>query len=598
MLERSESSDLDVEDSRGPVIVPLALLLRLRSPVDSNDEAAPVLACSAMLPRRIGGRDHLIGLALGVAYVWWLLATARTLGFARDEGFYFHAAQDYARWFEMLFEHPAEAFRRENIDGIWASNHEHPALMKSLFGLSHMYLYTKHHVFQDASTAFRFPTMCFAGIGVWVTYLFGARAYSRQAGVLAAAAFALMPRVFYNAHLACFDAPITTMWLLSIYVYWRSIQEGGLGWALLAGVVYGLTLDTKHNAWILPAVLIAHAFWVHRKDIRGDVRRGVFRAPLSIVSMFVIGPIVFIAMWPWLWNDTMPRISEYMSFHLHHEYYNIEFLGKNYFGPPSPKSYMPVMILATVPTTTIVLMLVGFGERLRHALRSVIGGPGILPDRAATDVLIVLSMLAAVGPFLLEKTPIFGGTKHWLPAYPFLALLAGRGGEVILAAAARAFKPWPEVQRQLGIAGVSASMVVAPLAVTAHSHPFGLASYVPFVGGTAGGATLGLNRQFWGYTTESANADYLEANAPRGARVFIHDTAWDSWIRMIEEHRVRSDLRGVGAPQESDIALVHWELHMTEVEYGIWVTYGTRSPVHVTTHDGVPIVVIYSRTHR
>ena len=557
-----------------------------------------MVASGPMFPRRIGGRDHLIGLALGIAYVWWLLATARTLGFARDEGFYFHAAQDYARWFEMLFDHPAEAFRRENIDGIWANNHEHPALMKSLFGLSHHYFYVKHHWFADASTAYRFPTMCMAGIGVWVTYLFGARAYSRQAGALAAALFALMPRVFYNAHLACFDAAIATMWLLSIYVYWRSIQEGGFGWALLAGVVYGLTLDTKHNAWILPAVLVAHAFWVYRKDIRGDVRRGVFRAPLSIVSMFVVGPLVFIALWPWLWNDTMPRISEYMSFHLHHEYYNMEFLGQNYFGPPSPKSYMPVMILATVPTTTIVLMLVGFGDRVRHALRSLLGGgPGIVPDRAATDVLIVLSMCAAVGPWLLSKTPIFGGTKHWLTAYPFLALLAGRGGEMILAAARRQLASWSSVQRQLGIAGVSASMVVAPLAVTAHSHPFGLASYVPFVGGTAGGATLGLNRQFWGYTTESANADYLEAQAPRGARVFMHDTAWDSWLRMIEEHRVRNDLRGVNSPPESDIALVHWELHMTEVEYGIWVSYGTRSPVHVVSQDGVPIVIIYAR-HR
>ncbi|HSQ68194.1 MAG TPA: glycosyltransferase family 39 protein [Polyangiaceae bacterium] len=544
---------------------------------------------------RIDGRDQLVGLALGVVYVTWLLATARELGFARDEGFYFHAAQDYGRWFEMLFEHPAEAFRRENIDGIWATNHEHPALVKSLFALSHTYLYTKHHWFADASTAFRFPTMCFAGVGVWVTYLFGARAYSRPAGLLAAALFALMPRVFYNAHLACFDVPIATMWLLSIYVYWRSIQEGGLGWALLAGVTYGLTLDTKHNSWILPAVFVTHAFWVQRKDILSDVRRGQFRAPLSVVSMLVIGPIVFVAMWPWLWNDTMPRISEYMSFHLHHEYYNIEFLGKNYFGPPSPKSYMPVMILATVPTTTVALMLVGFGERVRHALRSILGGPGILPDRAATDLLIVLSMLAAVGPFFLAKTPIFGGTKHWLPAYPFLALLAGRGGEVILTAARRTFGSWSSIGQKLGVAGVSASMVVAPLVVTAHSHPFGLASYVPFVGGTAGGATLGLNRQFWGYTTESANADYLEANAPHGARVFMHDTAWDSWARMTEEHRVRSDLRGVNSPQESDIALLHWELHMTEVEYGIWVVYGTRSPVHVVAQDGVPIVLIYAR---
>ena len=54
--------------------------------------------------------DHAIGAAIGVVYVIWLLATARELGFPRDEGFYFHASSDYARWFDMLFNHPSQAF--------------------------------------------------------------------------------------------------------------------------------------------------------------------------------------------------------------------------------------------------------------------------------------------------------------------------------------------------------------------------------------------------------------------------------------------------------------------------------------------------------
>ena len=79
----------------------------------------------------------------------------------------------------------------------------------------------------------------------------------------------------------------------------------------------------------------------------------------------------------------------------------------------------------------------------------------------------------------------------------------------------RAFKDDPRAPPRR--AGSSLCVVLAaPLAVTAHSHPFGLSSYVPLVGGTAGGADLGLNRQFWGFTTESLEP-YFEANAPRGA---------------------------------------------------------------------------------
>jgi len=53
------------------------------------------------------------------------------------------------------------------------------------------------------------------------------------------------------------------------------------------------------------------------------------------------------ALWPYLWHDTLDRIEWWVNFHRHHEYYNIEFLGRNYFSPPSPRSYVPVMIAAT-----------------------------------------------------------------------------------------------------------------------------------------------------------------------------------------------------------------------------------------------------------
>jgi len=137
-------------------------------------------------------------------------------------------------------------------------------------------------------------------------------------------------------------------------------------------------------------------------------------------------------------------------------------------------------------------------------------------------------------------------------------------------------------------------VVIAPLAITVHSHPFGLSTYVPFVGGTAGGADLGLNRQFWGFTTESL-APYFEKNAPRNATVFIHDTAWDSWARLVDEGRVRKDLRGVGTPSEALFSIVHHELHMAEIDYNIWVEYNHSTPDYVLTHDGVPIISVYRR---
>lgn len=553
----------------------------------------------ARVPNPVGPRDHVVGVALAAAYVAWLLITARTLGFARDEGFYFHAAADYARWFELLVTGGRRALERGAIDGVWATNHEHPSLMKSLFAISWALFNQKWHLFAQPSMAFRFPGMLLGGVALWVTYLFGARTWSRRAGLIAALLLALLPRAFYHAHLACFDVPVMAMWTLCLYVYWRSLEQGSLGWALLAGVVYGLTLETKHNAWILPAVIAPHLLIAHGKPIFQALSRGRISLPLNVLSMATVGPAVFVALWPWLWNDTLPRMQEYVNFHMNHDYYNIEFLGRNYFYAPSPRAYAPVMIIATVPTITLLLAFIGGGDALSRgatALRRWL--TGILPEQQArwkTELLFALAIAAALAPWLLSsKTPIFGGTKHWLPAYPFLCLFAGLGFDRAATAITRALGDRVRGRERALEAALAATVLGAPLAETAHSHPFGLSAYVPLVGGTAGGADLGLNRQFWGFTTQSAN-EYLAANARNGAAVFIHDTAWDSWNHMLDEKRVRPDLRGTGSPSEAEFSLVQHELHMNEVDHGIWVAYRTVAPAHVVTQDGVPIVSIYRR---
>jgi hypothetical protein len=331
--------------------------------------------------------------------------------------------------------------------------------------------------------------------------------------------------------------------------------------------------------------------------------------------MATIGPLVFYATWPYVWSDTQARLQWYADYHLNHEYYNLEYLGRNYFGPPSPMSYLPVMVLATVPSITLLLFLLGAGDRavaaatrLYACVRTTrlwkrLGREGSgnedrdreQGDGGATDLLIALSIAVAIGPWFLPKTPIFGGTKHWLPAYPFVALLAGRGFDLVRAAMHRALAAASDLQRKGADAALFASVVVAPLAITAHANPFGLSSYVPLVGGTAGGADLGLNRQFWGYTSQNAAEEYLNDKAPRGASVFIHDTTWDAWAHMQEEGRVRGDLRATFAPHEAQIALVEHELHMNELDYAIWVTFGSDAPVYIVEHDGVPIVSIYRR---
>jgi 4-amino-4-deoxy-L-arabinose transferase-like glycosyltransferase len=543
--------------------------------------------------------DSLITIALVLAYLSWLVATCDSLGYTRDEGFYFQAARSYGKWFELLGSDPLRALGAEAVDRYWKENREHPALMKSLFWASDALLHGR--VFAEQGTAMRFPAMLLSALGVGVIFAWGRRVSGRAAGLVAALSFAGMPHVFFHAHLACFDMPIVSLWLMTGYAYYLSLVRPGYAWAIVTGLLYGLMLNTKHNAWLMPPALVLHALIARVALYRqGRPLRELWRPPRALVAMALLGPLVLYATWPWIWRDTLERFTWYARFHLQHVYYNMEFLGRTYFEPPFPRAYAWLMTLATVPAITLLLAAIGaFAvgvarlERWRGARRepSSPSAPAAAPAEAGWASLWLLFIVLSYAAWLSNSTPIFGGTKHWLQAYPFIALFAGQGFAELLKRAPQLARPW---QRRALVTLLAACVVLAPLLMTASSHPNGLSNYTPLVGGVPGAASLGLNRGFWGHQTGMVT-EFIDDAAPQRANVFMHDTAPQSFRMLQSDGRLRRDLRGTLSGAGSSIAIYHHEQHMSRVEHMIWTDYGTTRPAIVGTLDGVPLIWVYVR---
>ena len=537
--------------------------------------------------KRIERFDLVVAGGLAGGYLVLLLATVRSLGYMRDEGFYVYAARVLELWLDRVSVEGGEAFSRVNIDHFWNPIHEHPGLMKLLFALSHRLFHERLPLFSESGTAYRLPGMLMASLAVGVTYLWGREALGRTAGLVSALSFAWMPRVFFHSHLACLDMAIASMWLVTSYVYLRAFTSGRLGLVIAVGVLYGLFLDTKHNAWLFPFALVGHLLFVRSYEKWKALPRTGALVPWALLSVLGLGPLVLWLVWPWLWFDTGERVLAWLKFHLGHDYYNMEFLGRTYWKPPMPRLYAWVMTLATVPAVTLALFAVGLFETTRALLRGVSG------ERAASDALWLLGLGVSYAPWLSSDTPIFGGTKHWITAYPFLCLLAGRGFALARDELVKHFFPGgrrvPRVEGAL-----AAACLLGPFAMTLHSHPWGLSFYTPLVGGAPGAASLGLNRTFWGYTTGSLSAE-LDRRAPPGANVYVHDTALQSFEIMRGDGRIRPDLVGTLALPSSTLALYHHEPHMSRVEYETWILYGTVAPVAVGAYDGVPVTWLYER---
>jgi hypothetical protein len=529
----------------------------------------------------------MLGAALCVGYVlvlWW---TAPDLAMSRDESFYVRAAKGYASWLSEAASDPASALQTQSIDRAWSYNWEHPSWMKLMFALSWA-AQKRWDLYPRESLAFRFPAMLTAGLLLWLIYAWGASVMPRRAALFAALAFALMPRVFYHSHLACFDIPIAFFFALTAYAYWRALASPR--WAVWAGVFFGLALATKHNSWMLPAIFLIHFAWIRADEARADRLQ---RSSIAwLPSMLLVGPLIFIATWPWLWHHTWDRLRAYAAFHLQHVHYTYQYLGVSYFEPPFPISVPFMMTVATVPLTVIVLGLLGVHaqrEGLRPPWKTKIGDPTTRRSQALWLGCLLAPMLAIA----LPGTPIFGGTKHWLTAYPFLALFSGYGITATVEMAE--LHVW--VGRRWPSAAYVALCLLPGAVQTAHSHPFALSHYTPVVGGPPGAADLGMNRQYWGFTTGSL-APWLRRRLPEGGSVWLCDTTPGAWAMLQADGIVPRNIVVAGSMREADFVLVHHEPHFNEVDYQAWVAFGTARPVHVLLYDGVPIISVYENPRR
>jgi hypothetical protein len=207
-----------------------------------------------------------------------------------------------------------------------------------------------------------------------------------------------------------------------------------------------------------------------------------------------------------------------------------------------------------------------------------------------------------MGPFFLGSTPIFGAEKHWAPAIPTICIAAAVGavwaGRALFAYVS-ALKPIDARFERAAIAIVGGAIVLAAAVETVTAQPYALTWYNALAGGAAGGADLGMNRQFWGVAARGV-LPILDANAaPTGVTpVYSHDAspAWGMYQRL---GLVGKELPDAGMEQggidHSKLAIVIHERHFNRHDYMIWKSYGTTRPIFVLRADGVPIVSVYKR---
>jgi 4-amino-4-deoxy-L-arabinose transferase-like glycosyltransferase len=347
-------------------------------------------------------------------------------------------------------------------DPVWTTAHpDHPPLGKLFYGLAA----ASRPRSVSAVTAARFVSPLLFALLVGLTAYVTSRCFGETAAWLAGGSLLLTPQVLAHAQLAALDLPATLAWMAVAAVS----LVGPTGWrgAILLGLLWGVALLTKVNGIFLAGPLL---LW-------GLIGRRMRWS--EVPALLAIGILTFCAGWPWLWNDTVPRLSVYLLDKQVRWIVPTFYMGQTFNQMYPPWHYPLVLTAATLPLAVVV--------------GALIGGWVLVRERPRAAWWIGLHLLFTLGLACLPGVPRYDGTRLFLPAFPFVSIVAGVGLERLLR--------WIASFPRLGWAGAAAVLVLAAASAVIGvraATPCLLSAYSPLVGGLGGADRLGFETTFWG----------------------------------------------------------------------------------------------------
>jgi len=569
------------ESPKAPWALTPEALAKVQKPVPEPPE--PALEEEPREPvadlRRTTWREIAIAAGLALVATVSVLCTYRGIGYSWDEAYYKAPAEMTVEWLGEFATARSRAVSRAVIDQFWAGPRDEatsrplgitelPSVVKLSMGLSWILTRGLWNEPWDDLNAFRLPAALAFGVSVFLIYLLTLNSYRRRAAVIAAIAFITMPRVFGHAHIAATETITSAVVLLSIYCYFRGLNSPW--WAVAFGVAYGIALDTKINAVLLAPVLLVWGHAFHRRSYVNN-----------FFAMAFVAPVVWIALWPWLWHDTFARILEYLYYFSHHQQTAVWYLGQTwgYGGPNAPWHYPIVMTLVTLPLPVLLFALFGLARTAVHCRWEY---RGILFTAYAVVVLIHASLPGA---------PKYDGTRLFFSLFPMLAILAGGGADSLAGIIPFDRKIWGRWSvRQVAAAAFGALIAANGIWAIASIHPHEL-SYFNILTGGLTGARDRFEVTYWGEALNEDVIEYFNKTLPAGARIKTLAMKSETLVHLQEWRVLRDDLVIDGPPPYD-----YWLMQNRRGFFGRAERYlYERTPEKEFEFRGVPFFFLYSR---
>jgi 4-amino-4-deoxy-L-arabinose transferase-like glycosyltransferase len=456
-----------------------------------------------------------------------LLAKLPSSGLTDDDDFYVPAAVSYARWVSRAVTLQPGAWTRAEIDRAFHPNHEHPPLAKYVMGFTWWLLTDTLGVLPTVDGA-RAGVCLLAALLAFVVAALGFMLRGPLGAVTAVLCLFLLPRFLFHATVGTLDVPVASLTTVAAYLAFRGRRS--LPHAAGAAVAFGAALLTKLNAPFLLLTVVGHWLLRAARGFRArDGRLHLPPLPMPALLMVVVGPVMFLGLWPHLWFDTAKRLGAYLAFHLNHYPIYLYYFGKLYEKSIAPWHVPWFMAVAVTPVVILSLVLSGTVRAALATWRESVVTPddqhGGLPvteeeERDSLRAFLLIQAVVTVGIVSFTGVPKYGGEKLFMPFFPVAAVLAADGAGL----AVEGLRHWVARAGRAGAWLRAATLVPVVLAAlngvvaVAGSHPFPLSYYSEVVGGLRGAEAVGFENTYYD-VADKRLARWLNDHAPPGAKV-------------------------------------------------------------------------------
>jgi 4-amino-4-deoxy-L-arabinose transferase-like glycosyltransferase len=508
------------------------------------------------------------GVVMGLLAFAWLFPGLDDVGIAWDEPYYFDSSRRIQEWAARVVEGPdrAEQFSqevvRETFDWRRYWNPHPPAYKLAMAATEAAFGRWTGEV-----VGFRIAPLGFFSLLVaCVTWLAGL-AWGRAAGIGAGLSILLMPRVVGHAHIGATDTLTSLAWFVACVGLVLYVLEGRHRFLAIGTAGLGVALATKFTGYLIPLAML---LWMIPY---GRSRRAVLGAVLWGLG----GLVVAWALNPLMWHDPVAETVRLLQDSLaRDELIPIAtyFMGR-VWGYAVPPHHVVVMTLITVPLSILVLAGWGAAVVARKWEDHRIGG------LCLTQILFFVALIAAPG------SPNHDGVRLWLPMFPFVALLAGRGfGSVLLVIRQRV----PQGKAVLASLAIGALFFIPPYVQTVHVAPLYLAYYNEVIGGARGAARAGMETTYWLEAVTPAFLGKVDEFLPAGARL----SAWPNvehyeWLQL--NGMLRKDIVVTERMPPDYLLLVARRASFQPYH---WRIYENVRPELAVELDGVELVGLYA----